>query len=138
MWLIRQSEQRNCGGRSSGEIIMTRLIQGEDERLTGRRSQWRLRAPCKCTICCVLSLSLINYKQRLGYRLKICYFSFSVFCNEAGPAIQSKLFSVSLRIPQRMTILAVVMHAQSDYFNAVLEITDKEKRKEKKTLVPVL
>lgn len=37
-----------------------------------------------------------------------------------------------------MTILAVMMHAQSDYFNTVLEITDKEKRKEKKTLVPVL
>lgn len=65
-------------------------------------------------------------------------FQFFCFCNEAGPAIQSKLFSVSLRIPQRTTILAVVMHAQSDYFNTVLEITDKEKRKEKKTLVPVL
>lgn len=55
-----------------------------------------------------LSLSLIKCKQLLGKRQK------------------QWLFHVSLEIPRWMTVIAVVTHAQSDYFNILLNITDKD------------
>lgn len=92
---------------------MTRLIQEEDERLIGRRSQWQLRAQC---LLCFEFKAFQSINSYWGKGRNYSYFTPFIYSKAATP-LQSKLFSVT-----HMRII----HAQSDYPNTQLNITGKD------------